>query len=306
MTGTRCGFCGMETEAAYCPRCRARIAPQPTQASYGDARRVGVESGGRALRKLVALALLAAVACAVYSFRNRIWYGPGAEYAVAIRDSAQFRAPFTLPVSKRLTALSNSAVPLTIAIPSTPAWGGAYVLEARGLVSFGAVSNEERVTGTATNAPALKFLGSQEQPKQYTLVENYDNADVLLTPEGRREAIGWTDTGDGAWHVPVGTREMYNVKKVGESKFVGGVETREIEFTWRWAPNALGEAFDTDGKVLATLPYKAHEAARALGWSSTKLYRAVARIERNAGGAWRVAEIRKSESIDRRTEVSAF
>lgn len=308
MTRTRCGFCGMETEAAYCPRCRARVAPQPTRASYGDARRGGggVESGGRALRKLVVLALLAAIAGAVYSFRDRIWYGPGAEYAVAIRDSAQFKAPLALTVRKSVAAPQLGGVQLVGAAGSLlPSSEPVYVLEARGLVQFGAVSTEERVVGAVTSYSLPTSPGAASEPRQIEQKQRYDGVTATLTPKGREAAAAWTDVGD-TWLVPIGAREVYRVEKVGEATTNAGVETREVEFSWRWSPNAVGEAFDTGGSAFASLNERARSVAELLRWSSANAYRAVARLERRAGGSWRVAEIKKSEHFDRRAELSAF
>jgi hypothetical protein len=305
MYAIRCGFCGTETAAAYCPRCKARVAPAPTRFSYGD-RLDGGASGRRAWRWLVVFVLLAAAGGALYSLRYQIWYGPDATYALAIRDSAQFKAPLSLTVKKSVSAPDFGGGQLVgLAGSALPSSEPVYVLEARGLVQFGAVSNEERVVGTVNSVPMPTSLGAQAAPVQVEMKQSYGSATAALTPQGRKEAAAWTDTG-GAWLVPIGTREVYRIDRVGGVKLGGGAETREVEFSWRWTPNGVGAAFDTNGPAFASLPERARTAAEALRWSSANAYRAVARLERIAGGQWRVAEIKKSEAFNRRTELSAF
>ena len=307
MNMMRCGFCGMETAAAYCPRCKARVAPQPTAASYERARggRSGGgsgASGGRALRRLIALALLCAVGGAVYHFRHRIMYGPDAPYVVAIRDAEQFKAPLTLTVKKSVTAADfGGGVQMM-----SPVGEPVHILLARGLVQFGAPSTEERVVGTITGVQAsLNAVGAPTT--EVEMKQNYSTTTASLTPKGREAAAsGWTDTG-AAWGVPIGTRYFNRLVKVGEAKTdAAGVETREVEFSWRWTPNGVGEAFDPGAKFYPALPERAHAAAEAMRWSSLNSYRAVARLERRAGGDWRVAEIKSSEAFDKRKELSAF
>ena len=296
----------METAAAYCPRCKARVAPAPTRFSYGDRLDGGAASGRRALRWLVVFALLAAAGGALYFLRYQIWYGPNAVYALAIRDSAQFKAPLSLTAKKSVSAPNFGGGQLVgLAGSALPSSEPVYVLEARGLVQFGAVSTEERVVGTVNSVSMPTSLGAQAAPAQIEMKQSYGSATAALTPKGRQEAATWADAGD-SWLVPIGAREVYRIEKVGDVKLVGGAETREVEFSWRWTPNGVGEAFDTNGSAFASLPERARTAAEVLRWSSANAYRAVARLERIAGGQWRVAEIKKSESFDRKTELSAF
>lgn len=295
----------METTAAYCPRCKARVAPAPTRFSYGDRLDGGATLGRGGLRWLVVFVLLAAAGGALYLYRYQIWYGPDAAYALAIRDSAQFKAPLSLTVKKSVSAPSIGGQLVGLAGSGLPSFEPVYVLEARGLVQFGAVSTEERVVGTVNSVSMPTSPGATAAKTQIEMKQNYSGTTAALTPQGRKEAAAWTDTG-AAWLVPIGAREVYRVEKVGEAKLVGGVETREVEFSWRWKPNNVGEAFDAGGSVFASLPERARTAVEVLRWSSANAYRAVARLERHAGGQWRVAEIKKSEAFNRRAELSAF
>lgn len=306
MTNVRCAQCGLLNfaDADTCKRCKEPVSAQaeaPDFETYAAPRREA-RSGGRALRWLVALALLAAAGYAAYSQRHRLWYGPDAEYALAIGDAEQFRTPLTVKARRRVTS-PNLGVP-TVMAPAEP--DAVFVLEARGLVSFGPVETESRVTGTVyAHSNAGAGLGETPPPPQKIETKvNFDTTLARLTPEG--EAEGWEQADDGSWLVPVGTREVLRVVKVGEVEAAAGVETREVEFAWRWVPDGVGEAFDTAGKVYGTMSETAREAARGFNWSSAHAYRAVALLERGPGGRWLVRRIRKSEDFDEKTELSAF
>lgn len=295
----------METSAPYCPRCRARVAPEPTRASYERRRGGGGgggASGGHAMRRLVVLALVAAACGAAYHYRYRVWFGRDAAYAVAIRDAEQFKAPLSLTIKKSVSVPQFGGVALAGAGGSLmPSSEPIYVLEAGGFVQLGVVSTGERTVDTISS-----YAPASSSPTQVEVKQSYSSATASLTALGQKEAAAWTDAGD-AWRVPIGTRQVYEVEKVGEpATTAAGVETREVEFSWRWVPNDVGKAFDTNGSAFGPMNARARSVAELLGWSTSNLYRAVARLERRAGGDWRVAEIKKSEHFDRRKELSAF
>jgi len=296
MDNVRCAHCGFLNfaDAGECKRCKARIGVElPGFESYRAPRR-------RALRWLVALALAAAAGYAVYAYRHRLWYGPEAPYAVAITDSEQFRAPLTVSAGQKVTAPNFTGGP-TNRVEGSP--DAVYVLEARGLVKFGPVSSAERVTGRVTSHD----LRDPEAPPVMSEIKvRYDSARVELTPEGEEAAEAWEDAGDGTWLVPIGSREVFKVLKVGEVEAASGVETCEVEFSWRWVPNELGKAFDRNYVDFVMLPEAARGAVAALNWSTAHAYRATALLEREPGGEWRVRAIRRSENFDRKTELSAF
>lgn len=54
------------------------------------------------------------------------------------------------------------------------------------------------------------------------------------------------DDGNVAYVVPLATRKLVEVSKITMS----GPERAAVEFSWRWAPNALGEGFDAAGSAL--------------------------------------------------------
>jgi hypothetical protein len=182
-----------------------------------------------------------------------------------------------------------------------------HVLEARGLVEFGTVSQEQRVTGTIKAPARLTFAGEEaEEPEEYEVKESFSTAGAALTPEGRRRAEGWDETGDG-WLVPIGSRRLHRIEGVGDAeKDAAGVETREVAFTWRWVPEGVGEAFDIDGKLHASLPGAAQAAASKLKWGSARAYHAAALLERAPGGEWRVKEIRAGDAVNEKRGLSAF
>jgi hypothetical protein len=304
--GTRCGFCGLETEAAYCPRCKARVTqPAATFDARGSSSPGGGRAGGRALRWLVVLAVLAGAGFAAYSYRQHIWYGHGAEYALAIGEAEQFNEPLTVKAKKRIRLGQGTGG----AVFKGPDRANAvFVLKERGLVEFGKVKTEERVVGTYTMPPPPTFSDSGgPAPESVEVKQQLNTTTAALTPSGEQVAGDWKDADDGAWLVPIGSREVYRVEKVGEVESAAGVETCDVEFSWRWRPNNVGEAFDTDGKFFASQQDEdVRMAIEKFNWGTAKIYRAVAHFERRAGGKWNVVGIEKSDNIDKKTELSAF
>lgn len=303
--GARCGFCGFETDARYCPRCKAQVAaPPPTFDARGSSPGGG-GAGARGLRWLAVLAVLAAAGFAAYTYRHHVWYGAHAEYALAIRASEQFNEPVSVMARKRIRLGQTTGGSLLQGPDRNDA---VYVLKERGLVEFGKVKTEERVVGSYTTPrPPTLFDSGGPSAAPVEIKQQFSTTAAVLTPSGEQVAGDWEDSGDGKWLVPVGSREVYRVEKVGEVESEAGVETRDVEFSWRWLPNSVGEAFDTDGKFFASpQDENVRMAVLKYNWGSTKLYRAVAHFERRAGGKWSVVGIEKSENIDKENELSAF
>lgn len=308
----RCPFCGHETSATFCPLCRGRV--EPPAASHGGVRPAGGGSGlsfaGRAAVTLTILAVLGAVVfvagSVAYRMRTRIWHGQNGVYAETIVNAEQFKRPVTVRVNQSPMPIPFGAGAAGVPLNghSRSATEAAFVLEARGLVSFD-VSTTERIRQVAT-APN-PFIGPagdvQVAPTTTEVVEKVDRLAVSLTPQGQQEAAGWAvvdeplspDGGSRTmrfWRVPIGERGLERIARVGDLFKGPRFETCEVEFYWSWTPNRLGEAFDTDGGVYPSLPDIPREAARALDWSTSKEYRGVARFERLPGGKWAVAEMK--------------
>lgn len=261
------------------------------------------------------LAALVGVGLGAYSYRYRIWYGKDAPYALLIRESEQFRKPVTVTVNRgslRIPTLIAGEAPVkAFGEGSSPA---ACVLEARGLVLFGVNTTEE--TRPSSSSFGFQFPDVSRDsnvavkvtpaPTPPDVVQRVDRVSITLTPQGQKESADWTESNASYWRIPIGEREVFKIEKAGEVRSEFGAEKLDVEFTWQWLPNGLGEAFDTDGSGVASLPDRARAAARELNWGSAKAYRAVARLERRAGGEWRVTDIRPSENIFRGKELSAF
>ncbi|HEX8116906.1 MAG TPA: hypothetical protein VF521_06515, partial [Pyrinomonadaceae bacterium] len=154
MENVRCAQCGLLNFASsgVCKRCRRPLDEMPAvEEPFFEARdssQVGGRSGGRALRRLVVLALLAAAGFAAYTYRHRVWYGAGAEYALAIRESEQFKEQLTVKARKRVSTAQGVGRVFNGPGQADPV----YVLKARGLVEFGAARTEERVVGSVTSS----------------------------------------------------------------------------------------------------------------------------------------------------------
>lgn len=312
MQNIRCAHCGLLNfaSAGECKRCHAPLAegaqPSPAFDARGSSPR-GAGAGGRALRWLAVLAVSAAAGFAAYSYRYHVWYGAHAEYALAIGGAERFNEPVSIKAKKRI-ALGQGL--------DGPSHGGrdrsdpVHVLRARGLVEFGATRTQERVVGTYTPPPSMHpgIFGDNTAPapEPFDIRRTYHTTDAALTPAGEQVAGAWGDADDGRWLVPIGSREVFAIVSVGEVEASAGVERRDVEFSWRWRPNGVGEAFDTDGKFYLSLSGDARNPVLQFNWGSAKVYRAVAHFERRPGGNWQVVGIEKSDDIDGDNELSAF
>jgi hypothetical protein len=83
-----------------------------------------------------------------------------------------------------------------------------------------------------------------------------EHTPVSLTPKGTEllQQIADVkqskdDDGNVAYVVPLASRKLVQVSKITMS----GPERATVEYSWRWAPNALGEGFDAAGSGLTGL-----------------------------------------------------
>jgi hypothetical protein len=255
------------------------------------------------------LAVLVGVGLGVYAYRYRIWYGKDTSYLLLIRDSGQFGKPLNVTVSKNP---QRAAMPGGVNVASIYAEGSALVLESRGLVTFGVTTSQETRQMPQVAMPPTFSVNPDGSvkvtavPTSVSVTEQVSHVGVALTPEGQKEAANWTESDASQWRVPIGKREIVSVDKVGAVRSESGAEKLDVEFSWRWLPNALGEAFD-DGEAGLLVPHdRVRMAVNAIGWNSSKAYRAVAHLERQAGGEWSVVGIEKSANYIKETELSAF
>ena len=83
-----------------------------------------------------------------------------------------------------------------------------------------------------------------------------DRVTVTLTPEGEKiitslpELRKRTDEKDGntVYFVPLASRKVVAISKVTMS----GPNLAHVEYTWQWAPTAMGDIFDTNSKFVKT------------------------------------------------------
>ena len=70
------------------------------------------------------------------------------------------------------------------------------------------------------------------------------------------------------WRIAVGTREFVQVDEIHNWKDANvelPVNELAIDFSWRWQPNELGDAFDSRSSTFESLPDTVQEAARTAG-----------------------------------------
>ena len=73
---------------------------------------------------------------------------------------------------------------------------------------------------------------------------------------------------DRAWRLAVGTREFVDIDQVHNWKDANiemPVNELAVDFSWRWQPNDLGDAFDTRSSTFESMPDSVQEAARISG-----------------------------------------
>jgi hypothetical protein len=76
---------------------------------------------------------------------------------------------------------------------------------------------------------------------------------VAVTAGGERLLTGipgfkkWKETdGTFSYQVPLAQRQLVNITSID----MNGVNNAKVEYTWKWAPNQLGEVFDAGGPLV--------------------------------------------------------
>ena len=84
----------------------------------------------------------------------------------------------------------------------------------------------------------------------------YKGLEVTITPEGMAELqkcgaeLDKNADGTDAVTVPLATRKLIAVNKIDMPR----PGMARVDYTWNWIPTKLGEDFDANSKVMATLP----------------------------------------------------
>lgn len=95
------------------------------------------------------------------------------------------------------------------------------------------------------------------------------------------------------WRIPVGTRELVQVDQIHNWKDPNieiPVNELAVDFSWRWLPNDMGDAFDTRSSTFESFPDSVQEAARIAGvrMNTGELMRSRAFFKRESDGKWKV------------------
>jgi hypothetical protein len=82
-------------------------------------------------------------------------------------------------------------------------------------------------------------------------------------------AYGWNRVQrELGWRAPIGRRELLHVDRIHNWRDVNEnlpVNELAVDFTWRWVPNALGDAFDSESETFRAFPDSVQESARSFG-----------------------------------------
>lgn len=291
----RCGLVYLVRDNPSCPRCGTvnEAAPAPGE---------GRGSGG-------AWGALAALACALLIVAGGAFYYlkpvPPPAYVEAIRSSEQFKQLATVRVNRAPLNLPDGRSAVVLGPEASGERGvtaAAYVLEARGLLSFTNSTTEHRSTMEVSQYNEHVYPNGARQyppvaPREF--VTKTRHLVIKLTPSGEKEAEGWSETEEAYggrpdvrfWRVPVGEAEFVGIGQVLDGPGEGGARELSAEVVWRWRPNWLGQTFDAGGQVIGLLPEKARAAAARLGLDSSAELKAWAKLEPTADGGWRVLSV---------------
>lgn len=112
-------------------------------------------------------------------------------------------------------------------------------------------------------------------------------------------AYGWNRVQrELGWRAPIGTRELLHVDRIHNWRDANEnlpVNELAVDFTWRWLPNDLGDAFDSESETFRAFPDSVQEAARRFGarMNTSATMQSRAYLHRD-GGRWRLHVIQWS------------
>lgn len=102
--------------------------------------------------------------------------------------------------------------------------------------------------------------GAYDQQEELDAQEERRRGTSLVSYNSFRKEIGW--------RVPIGTREFLQVDQIHNYRDANEnipVNELAIDFSWRWVPNELGDAFDTESATFHSLPDEVQRQAGVWG-----------------------------------------
>ena len=102
--------------------------------------------------------------------------------------------------------------------------------------------------------------GGYDQQEELDAQEERRRGTSLVSNNSFRKEIGW--------RVPIGTREFLQVDQIHNYKDANeNIPLNElaIDFSWRWVPNELGDAFDTESATFRSYPDEVQREAGVWG-----------------------------------------
>lgn len=91
--------------------------------------------------------------------------------------------------------------------------------------------------------------GAFDQQEELDAQEERRRGQSLVSYNSFKKEIGW--------RVPIGTREFLQVEQIHNWRDANEnipVNELAIDFSWRWVPNELGDAFDTESATFRSFP----------------------------------------------------
>jgi hypothetical protein len=102
--------------------------------------------------------------------------------------------------------------------------------------------------------------GAYDQQEELDAQEERRRGTSLVSYNSFKKEIGW--------RVPIGTREFLQVDQIHNYRDANEnipVNELAIDFSWRWVPNELGDAFDTESATFHSFPDEVQRQAGVWG-----------------------------------------
>ena len=102
--------------------------------------------------------------------------------------------------------------------------------------------------------------GAYDQQEELDAQEERRRGTSLVSYNSFKKEIGW--------RVPIGTREFLQVDQIHNWRDANEnipVNELAVDFSWRWVPNELGDAFDTESATFKSFPDEVQRSAGVWG-----------------------------------------
>ena len=165
------------------------------------------------------------------TFQSNYYSSYGSEGILSITDLARVDPTLAILKLERVISINESIY--------GPGRGAMHQL----------VINPSGIDASALLADEDARSGAFDQQEELDAQEERRRGTSLVSYNSFKKEIGW--------RVPIGTREFLQVDQIHNYKDVNeNIPLNElaVDFSWRWVPNELGDAFDTESATFRSFP----------------------------------------------------